>query len=74
MLMCLAVCWGQQLLQAAVVTLGTRRLNRKLARPVFSVRIRVANALSAFARLSCILILPLVKEARCASVGKGTRS
>ena len=51
MMTCLAVCIGHLHMHAGEFKLGTLRLKRKLASPIFSVRICVAIELSAYAKL-----------------------
>ena len=61
-MICFAVCLCHPHGHAGEVTAGTRRLCRKLARPIFSVRICVARELSAFGRPSCMRSLLLLKR------------
>ena len=56
---CFAVCLCYPHGYAGEVTVGTRRLCSKYARPIFSVRICVASELSAFADPSRIRSLGL---------------
>ena len=69
MMMCFAVCLCHPHWHAGEVTVGTRRLCKKSARPIFSVRICVARELSAFARPSCMRSLFLLKGVVRATVG-----
>ena len=71
--MYLAICFCYPHEQAGVITPGTRRLNRKFAKPIFSVRIYVVCALSAFIRSLCIFSLVLLRDPNFASVGRGMR-
>ena len=70
-MICFAVCLCHPHGHVREVTVGTRRLCKKSARPIFSVRIRVDRELSAFAKPSCIRSLFLLKGLVRATVGFG---